>query len=113
MHGDAALVTLPFGVASEGTGLLDARILVVSVGLALLIPLLPYVFEMIALRRLPTALFGVIMSLEPAIAALLGFLILGQNLAVAGVAAIAMVVVASAGATLSSRAPPLDEPQPA
>jgi inner membrane transporter RhtA len=109
----AALVTLPFGVASEGTGLLDARILVVSVGLALLIPLLPYVFEMIALRRLATALFGVIMSLEPAIAALLGFLILGQDLAVAGVAAIAMVVVASAGATLSSRAPPLDEPQPA
>ena len=52
-----------------------------SVGLALLIPLLPYVFEMIALRRLPTALFGVIMSLEPAIAALLGFLILGQALA--------------------------------
>ncbi len=68
---------------------------------------------MIALRRLPTALFGVIMSLEPAIAALLGFLILGQSLAVAGVAAIAMVVVASAGATLSSREPPLDEPQPA
>ena len=53
------------------------------------------------------------MSLEPAIAALLGFLILGQGLAAAGVAAIAMVVVASAGATLSSREPPLDEPQPA
>ena len=52
--------------------------LLAGAGLALLIPLLPYVFELIALRRLPTALFGVIMSLEPAIAALLGFVILGQ-----------------------------------
>ena len=66
--------------------------LLAGIGLALLIPLLPYVFELIALRRLPTALFGVIMSLEPAIAALLGFLILDQGLAVAGVVAIAMVV---------------------
>ena len=75
-------------------------IVLAGIGLALLIPLLPYAFELVALRRLPTALFGVIMSLEPAIAALLGFLILSQGLAVCGVAAIAMVVVASAGATL-------------
>ncbi len=63
---------------------------------------------MIALRRLPTALFGVIMSLEPAIAALLGFVILSQALAATGVIAIALVTVASAGATLGGRAP--DEP---
>jgi inner membrane transporter RhtA len=62
----------------------------------------PYALELVALRRLPTALFGVIMSLEPAIAALLGFLILDQGLAVTGVVAIAMVSVASAGATLSA-----------
>jgi inner membrane transporter RhtA len=68
-----------------------------GVGLALLIPLLPYALQLIALRRLPTALFGVIMSLEPAIAALLGFLILAQSLAVTGVVAIALVSVASAG----------------
>ena len=109
----AALVTLPFGVAGDGTGLLDPGILLASLGLALLIPLLPYVFELIALRRLPTALFGVIMSLEPGFAALLGFLILGQSLAVSGVVAIAMVVVASAGAALTSREPALEEPQPA
>jgi inner membrane transporter RhtA len=53
----------------------------------------------------------VVMSLEPAIAALLGFLILDQGLAMTGVVAIAMVVVASAGATLSSRDAPLEEPQ--
>ena len=108
----AALVTLPFGAAGDGAGLLEPDILLASLGLALLIPLLPYVFELIALRRLPTGLFGVIMSLEPGFAALLGFLILGQSLAVSGVAAIAMVVVASAGAALTTREPALEEPQP-
>ena len=93
------------GAIGAGAELLAPEVLLAGVGLALLIPLLPYVFEMIALRRLPTALFGVIMSLEPAIAALLGFLILGQHLAVTGVLAIAMVSIASAGATLGSRSP--------
>jgi inner membrane transporter RhtA len=88
-------------------------LLLVGIGLALLIPLLPYMFELIALRRLPTALFGVIMSLEPAIAALLGFLILDQDLRTTGIVAIAMVSIASAGATLSSRTPPVDEEAPA
>jgi inner membrane transporter RhtA len=107
----AALITLPSGVAQAGTDLLDPRILAIGLGLALLLPLLPFIFELIALRRLATALFGVIMSLEPAIAAVLGFLILDQGLAVAGVVAIAMVVTASAGATLTSRDAPLEEPQ--
>ena len=109
----AAVVTLPFGVAGDGADLLDPHILLASLGLALLVPLLPYIFELIALRRLPTGLFGVIMSLEPACAALLGFLILGQRLAVTGVIAVAMVVVASAGAALSAGEPALEEPQPA
>ena len=109
----AALVTFPFGVAGDGADLLDPHILLASLGLALLIPLLPYIFELIALRRLPTGLFGVIMSLEPACAAVLGFLILGQRLAVTGVIAVAMVVVASAGAALTAGEPALEEPQPA
>jgi inner membrane transporter RhtA len=110
----AAAVTLPVGVASAGAELLEPEIILAGIGLALLIPLLPYVFELIALRRLPTALFGVIMSLEPAIAALLGFVILGQDLSRTGVLAIAMVVLASAGATLSARepAPYLEPPAP-
>lgn len=108
----AALITLPFGAARAGAELLDPRILALGLGLALLMPLLPFVFELISLRRLPTALFGVVMSLEPAMAALLGFLILDQGLAVSGVAAITMVVIASAGATLMSSEPPLEEPQP-
>jgi inner membrane transporter RhtA len=101
----AALVTLPFGVAVGGSELLAPGVLLAGLGLALLVPLLPYAFELIALRRLPTALFGVIMSLKPAIAALLGLLILGQRIAAVGVAAIAMVSIASAGATLGAREP--------
>jgi inner membrane transporter RhtA len=99
----AATVTLPTGIAAGGAELLTPGVLAAGLGLALLMPLLPYACELIALRRLPTALFGVVMSLEPAIAALLGFLILGQHLTALGVAAIAMVSVASAGAALDSR----------
>jgi len=108
----AALVALPVGIAGAGTELLSPSVLLAGIGLALLIPLLPYALELVALRRLPTALFGVIMSLEPAIATLLGFLILDQTLAAGGVIAIAMVSVASAGATLSAREPPPDSGEP-
>ncbi len=107
--GVAALVTLPVGVASAGSQMLDPDVVLAGAGLALLVPLLPFVFELIALRRLPTALFGLIMSLEPAIAALLGFLILDQGLAVAGAVAVGMVTLASAGATLSAAPDPAAE----
>lgn len=106
----AGLVTLPVGAATAGWELVVPEIVLAGIGLALLIPLLPYVFELIALRRLPTALFGVIMSLEPAIAALLGFLILDQALGGTGVLAIAMVSAASAAATVGAREPPVPEP---
>ena len=70
----AALVTLPAGVVGRGRESCSCpRCCWPALGLALLMPLAPFIFELIALRRLPTALFGVIMSLEPAIAALLGF----------------------------------------
>jgi inner membrane transporter RhtA len=107
----AALVTLPPGIAAAGGELVAPEVVLAGIGLALLIPLLPFVFELVALRRLPTALFGLIMSLEPAIAALLGFLILDQGLGLSGAIAIGMVSVASAGATLAGDAePPPDEP---
>jgi inner membrane transporter RhtA len=109
--GVAALVTLPVGIAAAGSELLVPAVVLAGLGLALLIPLLPFVFELVSLRRLPTALFGVLMSLEPAIAGLLGFLVLDQRLALPGVIAIAMVSVASAGAALSGKdAPPPAEP---
>jgi len=64
---------------------------------------IPYSAEMAALRRLPVATFGVLMSLEPAIAALVGFLFLRQVLQVTDVVAIVCVALASAGASLSAR----------
>ena len=98
----AAGLTLGPGVASAGTALLEPGVLAAGAGLALLAPLAPYALEMLALRRLPAAVFGVVMSLEPAIAALLGFALLGQRLGVTAIAAIGLILVASAGATLSS-----------
>jgi inner membrane transporter RhtA len=98
----AAALTLGPGVATAGTDLIHPAVLATGAGLALLAPLAPFALEMLALRRLPSAVFGVIMSLEPAIGALLGFALLGQRLGLAAVAAIGLILVASAGATLSS-----------
>ena len=98
----AAGLTLGPGVATAGTELIDPAVLAAGAGLALLAPLAPFALEMLALRRLPAAVFGVVMSLEPAIGALLGFALLGQRLGPAAIAAIGLILVASAGATLSS-----------
>jgi inner membrane transporter RhtA len=99
--GVAAVVTAPFGIVTGGERLLGADVLIECLGLALLLPVLPYSIEMAALRRLPASTFGVLMSLEPGIGALLGFLVLGQDLTVTGVLAIGLVITASAGATAS------------
>jgi inner membrane transporter RhtA len=97
--GVAAVVAAPLGIASGGERLLDGDVLLACIGLAVLLPVLPYSFEMAALRRLPASTFGVLMSLEPGIGALLGFLVLGQDLTSVGVLAVGMVIAASAGAT--------------
>lgn len=98
----AALVATPFGFAGA-VPKLDAYGLVEMAGLAILVPLLPYTLELIALRRMPTASFGILMSLEPAIAALAGFIILAQPMTLLQMAGTALVVAASAGATFSAR----------
>ena len=95
----AALACAPFGLADGGTRLTHVDVLVACLGLAILLPVLPYSLEMAALRRLPAATFGVLMSLEPGFGALLGFLVLGQDLTSTGMLAIGMVIAASAGAT--------------
>ena len=73
------------------------------VGLAILVPLLPYALEMTALRQMPTSTFGILMSLEPAFGALAGFLVLAQPLTLLQTFGTALVVAASIGATSSSR----------
>jgi inner membrane transporter RhtA len=94
----AALLLLPVGVAGGGAGLLDVRVLAVGAAVAMLSSAIPYSLELEALRTLPPRVFGVLMSLEPAVAALAGLAVLGQVLAVREVAGIALVVTASAGA---------------
>ena len=92
------VVTVPVGVADGGAELLSASVLAIGFAVAVLSSAIPYTLEMEALRRLPTGVFGVLMSLEPAMAALAGFIVLGENLAAYEVVAIALVVAASAGA---------------
>ena len=75
------------------------EILLVGIGLAILLPVIPFTLELMALRRLTTASFGTLMSLEPALAMLIGFLVLSQAPGVAGVAGTCLVVVAGIGAT--------------
>lgn len=98
-----ALVVAPFGILAAGSRLLDPLTLLGGLGVALLSSAVPYSLELIALRRIPTAVFGVLMSLEPAAAALAGLALLGETLGWWEIVAIALVTIASAGATLSHR----------
>jgi inner membrane transporter RhtA len=95
----AAALLVPVGVAGAGSDLLDARVLAVGVAVAILSSAIPYSLELEALRRISPRVFGVLMSLEPAVAALAGLAVLGQVLSVREAAGIALVVVASAGAS--------------
>ena len=97
----AAVVTLPFGVVSAGSKLVEPGLLPILLGLSVLVPLLPFMLEMTALRRLSTHVFGLLMSLEPVMGAFFGFLIIGQHIRPAGLLAIALIVTASVGTTAS------------
>jgi inner membrane transporter RhtA len=97
-----AVVLAPAGVAQAGTALFEPHLLAAGAAVALVSSVIPYSLELEALRRLPARVFGVLMSLEPAVAALAGLIVLDQALGAGEWAAIALVVVASAGATLSA-----------
>ena len=84
---------------------LTPELLVVGLGLAILLPVVPFAFELLALRRLTTAAFGTLMSLEPAIAMVIGFVILDQALGLVAVAGIGCVVLAGVGAERSGARP--------
>jgi inner membrane transporter RhtA len=101
-----ALIVLPAGLIQGDGALVQPEMLIAALVVAIASSVLPYSLELEALRRLPESVFGVLMSVDPAIAALAGFVILGQALVATDVLAIAMVVVASAGAAaLSHRQP--------
>ncbi|MFI2379396.1 EamA family transporter [Streptomyces sp. NPDC018964] len=94
----AAVLFLPLGVVESGTKLLDPTVLGLGAAVAVLSSVLPYTLELLALRRLPASTFAILMSLEPALAAAAGFLVLDQALSAMEAAAIALVIAASMGA---------------
>ena len=93
----AALAALPAGIASGGGHLVEPESLALGAAVGILSSAIPYSFELEALRRMTPAVFGVLMSIEPAMAALAGFLVLGQGLGVRALLGIALVIAASVG----------------
>lgn len=106
------LVALPAGIVEGGTALGRPAVLGTGLAVALLSSIIPYSLELVALRRLSATTFGLLMSLEPAAAALAGVVVLGQALSTVTLAAMVMVVVASVGTSLAGRpaaATPVEE----
>ena len=101
----ATMLVLPVGITTGGTGLLRPDVLLIGAAIGLLSSVIPYTFELEALRRMPARVFGILMSLEPAVAALVGLVILGEMLDLREWTAIGCVVVACLGATRSQETP--------
>jgi inner membrane transporter RhtA len=100
-----AAVMLPLGIAQGGSALLRPELLLIGAGVGLLSSVIPYTLELEALRRMPARVFGILMSLEPAVAALVGVVILGELLEPREWVAIGCVILACVGATNSQQAP--------
>lgn len=98
----AALIVVPFGVASAGAALLDPHLMLLGLVVAICSSALPYSLEMVALKRIPKRTFGVMLSVEPAIGALAGLFVLSEHLSSQQWIAIACIVAASAGAILTT-----------
>jgi inner membrane transporter RhtA len=99
----AALVAVPVGVADSGTALIQPWVLAAGLGVALLSSVIPYTLDLEALRKIPPRVFGILMSLEPAMAALIGLIVLRESLHGTQWIAVLCVVAASAGATRGAR----------
>ena len=100
----AALSVLPFAIFLNGKALINVSLWPLGLLIGILSSALPYSLEMMALKNIPTKTFGVLMSFEPAMAALAGFLFRHESLSVTQLIAIACIMVASAGATATARA---------
>ncbi|TMR91849.1 EamA family transporter [Nonomuraea basaltis] len=95
----SAVVVAPVGVTTGGADLLQPELLLIGLGVGLLSSVIPYSLELQALRRMPKHVFGILMSLEPAVAAVIGLLLLSEFLHVQQWAAIVCIVAASLGST--------------
>ncbi|WP_157247590.1 EamA family transporter [Nonomuraea typhae] len=99
----AVILIAPVGVTTGGADLLQPELLLIGLGVGLLSSVIPYSLELQALRRMPKHVFGILMSLEPAVAAVIGLAILGEILNVREWAAIICIVAASLGATRTQK----------
>lgn len=99
----AALTVVPFGIWQAGSALLDPHILLFGLGVAAVSSALPISLEMMALKRLPQEAFGILTSMEPAVAALLGLFMLDEHLSALQWLAIACIMLAAAGSSLTAR----------
>ncbi|WP_207461125.1 EamA family transporter [Azospirillum sp. SYSU D00513] len=97
----AATFTVPLGAAHAGAALLAPGVLLVGLAVAVLSSMAPYSLEMAALRRLPSHVFGLAVSASPAVASIVGFVLLGERLSLLQWAAVALVMLASAGSVLA------------
>ena len=111
----AALVVVPVGVAHAGAALLSPSLLLIGVAVAAVSSAVPISLEMMALKRLPKEAFGIMISMEPAVAALVAMVLLGEHLSAVQWLAIGCIMAASMGSALTARAPaaPGATPQPA
>jgi inner membrane transporter RhtA len=101
----AALVVAPVGVAHAGAALFDPQVLLLGALIGLVSSAIPYSLEILALRVLPPQSLGTLFSAEPAIGALLGYTLLGEQLSSAQWVAIGLIVISSAGVAVTSAAP--------
>jgi inner membrane transporter RhtA len=110
----ASVIVVPIGVADAGAALLTRPALELGLAIALLSTALPYTLEMVALTRMPARTFGILMSVEPACGALAGWALLREHLAASQWAAIALIILASAGTTFgaaTTRSTPVPMPE--
>ncbi|EPO8024497.1 threonine/homoserine exporter RhtA [Enterobacter hormaechei] len=102
----AAVIFVPIGMAQATDSIWQWSILPVGLAVAILSTALPYSLEMIALTRLPTSIFGTLMSMEPALAAISGMIFLGETLTLVQTLALCSIIAASMGSTLTMRPEP-------
>ena len=102
----AAIVFVPIGMAQATESIWQWSVMPIGLAVAILSTALPYSLEMIALTRLPTRIFGTLMSMEPALAAISGMVFLGETLTLTQTLALCSIIAASMGSTLTMRPEP-------
>ncbi len=98
-----AIIACPLGLVTAGSALLDFHLLPIMLGVALLSSVVPYSLEMVALQKLPTKTFSIFMSVEPALAAVIGWIFLHEALSLVQWFAIGMIIIASLGSAVTAK----------